>query len=181
MIEQNFGSQQDEDDAAREFGLAFILGAEDVSKLDPRGGKQKGDHADETYGRDDTLDEEGERDADGQRVDAGGDGERQHHPKAHGGALRLFLPGQRLADHVAADEQQQSERNPVIHRGDERFKLRAEEIAEQRHQRLKGAEPQPRDAALLPAGARQRQPLADRHGQRVHRQANGQNDQFPQT
>jgi len=66
-------------------------------------------------------------------------------------AVELILVlGQRLADHVAADDAQQHERDPVIDGGDKLLKLRAEQIAQQRHERLKTAEPRPGDAAFLP-------------------------------
>ena len=55
-----------------------------------------------------------------------------------------------VKERLAADDAQQHERDPVIDGGDKLLKLRAEQIAQQRHERLKTAEPRPGDAAFLP-------------------------------
>ena len=81
----------------------------------------------------------------------------------------------------SADDAQQNERDPVIDGGDEALKLRTEQIAQQRHERLKTAEPCPRDAAFLPRHALQGQSLADGNGERVHRQTDCQHGQLPKS
>lgn len=86
----------------------------------------------------------------GERVDARCDRQQEHGLKRQRAVELILVLGQRLADHVAADDAQQHERDPVIDGGDKLLKLRAEQIAQQRHERLKTAEPRPGDAAFLP-------------------------------
>ena len=180
MLKQDLRAEQDEDHAAGELGLALVAQAEHVAEPDAGRGKDEGDRADERHGGHDTrAGQERERDADGERVDARGDGQQEHGLECKRAVELVLIFGQRLADHVAADDAQQYERDPVIDGGDKLLKLRAEQIAQQRHERLKAAEPRACDAAFLPRYALQRQPLADGDGKRVHRQADCQHDQFP--
>ena len=182
VFEQDLRAEQDEDPAAGKLCLALEVQADHAAEPDTGRGKGEGDRADERHGGHDArAGQERERDADGERVDACRDGEQEHGLACERGIELIFVLGQRLADHIAADDAQQNERDPVIDGGDEALKLRAEQIAQQRHERLKTAEPCPRDAAFLPRHARQRQTLADGNGKRVHRQTDRQHGQLPKS
>ena len=151
MLEQDLRAEQDEDHAAGKLGLALVAQAEHVAEPDAGRGKDEGDRADERNGGHDArAGQERERDADGERVDTCCNRQQEHGLERERAVELVLVLGQRLADHVAADDAQQHECDPVVDGGDKLLKLRAEQIAQQRHERLKTAEPRPGDAAFLP-------------------------------
>ena len=139
VLEQYLKADEDEDDAAGEFRHGAGPGAEHAAQVEAGDGEDEGDAADEADRGDDVNAEEGEGDAHGQRVDTGGDGQRQHGLDAKGG-VELLRRAAGLADHVCADERKQDEGYPVVEAGDESLKAGAEEIADERHERLESAE-----------------------------------------
>ena len=141
------------------------------------------DAGDERRSRPDVHGQRREADAHGQRVDAGGHGLHQH--KAQRKALlRRARPGlagaqlaQRLGQHFAADEAQQYEGDPVVHRADGLGEQAAGEKAENGHQPLKNAEGRAGEGAVAPAQAGKAQAVRHGHGERVHRKAQRQQKQ----
>lgn len=93
--------------------------------------------------------QESESDADGQRIDAGGDGEDQHFLEMNGGTAGFGFGVEGLFDHVAADEGQENEGDPVVVGGDGLLEAGAKEIAEDRHQSLEGAEVEGDDGGVF--------------------------------
>ena len=93
--------------------------------------------------------------------------------------VRLTL--ERLVDHVRPDEYQQPERDPPIVTRDVLLEPRAQQPADDRHQELEQTEvetdPQRRPQFLSVAG----RPGAERHGKRVHRQADRDQQYFKET
>ena len=82
-------------------------------------------------------------------------------------AVLLFL-AERLADHVAADEREQRENDPMINRGDVFAERVGREKAQKREQCLEAAEPQCGLDDVDRPHARDGQPLSDRDGESVH-------------
>ena len=117
VLQQNLDAQQNEDDAAQDFRSDTPARTEDAADLHACGGEQKRYRADEADGRDDVDLQRRERDADGERVDAGGDGEREHGARARRGTLHIRL-AEGLTDHISADQREQDERDPVVDRLD---------------------------------------------------------------
>src|SRR5699024_2156429 len=120
-----------------------------------------------------------------QGVNAGGHRQGKHRPHIHGGRLFpacfLFLRGKGLPHHVSANQSQQNKGNPVVHRSNHIFKLDAQQIPGQRHQRLKTPEPQSRQGALLPCTFFHGKSLTDRNGKRVHGKTHCQQKKFRNT
>ena len=180
VLEQDLQAHEDQHDAADKLRARLVLRAEDVADADADGREDKGRHADEADGRDDVDLQERKGHADGERVDARGDRERQHGLDAEG-IVQLVGAFARLLDHVRADQREQHEGDPVVEILDEGLKLHAEKIADERHQRLKAAEIQAGDQHVLRPQLFDREPLTYRYGEGVHRKADRQNKQFPCT
>lgn len=58
--------------------------------------------------------QKGERDANGQGVDAGGNGQGEHGPQVQGGAAVFRLIGAGRAEHIAPQPAQQKKGDPVV-------------------------------------------------------------------
>ena len=116
MLDQNFGADQDQNRAARNGGLGLIFRAEDVADQNTEDGKHKGCDANGGNRKPDVDLQKGERDADCQRVDAGGNGHQCQltDRKAVRRLLLLGLTGaggfpallDGIQNHLAADQQQ---------------------------------------------------------------------------
>ena len=72
VLQQDLDSHQDQDDAAQNLGRRAVALAEHAAQAHAQGGQQEGDDPDERDGGDDIDLQEGEGDAHGQSVDAGG-------------------------------------------------------------------------------------------------------------
>lgn len=70
----------------------------------------------------------------------GGNGKNQHFFEIDGGAAGLGLVVEGLFDHVAADENQENEGDPVVVGNDGLLEAGAKEIADGGHQGLEGTE-----------------------------------------
>ena len=77
-----------------------------------------------------------ERDANGQSVNAGGNGQYQHGPGSKR-TIRFIILIERFHNHLASNENKQTQSNPVVHTGYQRMKPAAQQIAQCRHKRLK--------------------------------------------
>ena len=181
MFQQDLAAHEDQDDAAGELCPGLILEAEDVADLEPRGGEDEGGAADEADGGHDVDPrQQGEGDAHGQGVDAGGHGQQQHGLEGEGAVVRpgLLVVGPGLLHHAAADEAEQDEGHPVVDGGDVALKGGAQEVAQARHQGLEAAEPGADDEVMptsqLPGG----KTLADGDGEGVHGEAHGDEKEF---
>ena len=75
MFQKDLTSQKDQDDTAENLGFRFVAGSENGADPYAENGNEKGDDADGYDGGEDPGLEKGESDADGQRVDTGGDGQ----------------------------------------------------------------------------------------------------------
>ena len=62
--------------------------------------------------------------------------------------IRASLFGEGFPDHVAANDGQQAKGDPVVDKGDLLPELGPHKVADQGHQRLKAAEPQPHQGHL---------------------------------
>ena len=91
MIEQYFHPHNHQDQPACKLGFGLIPGAEDIADLDTYDGEDKGGGTDEGDGRNDAYLQECEGDADGQCIDAGGDGKQNHIARRHGAVHALSL------------------------------------------------------------------------------------------
>ena len=178
VLQQDLQADEDQDHAPGDLRLRLVLQAEDVPDVDAQGRQQKGGHADETGGRQDANRKEGKGDAHSQRVDAGGHSQQQH--GAHSQIVAELLGLLRLPDHAQADDRQQGEGDPVIHAGDEALEAKAQQPAQQRHQRLKAPEIGAHQDSMPRPQAPQTQALADGDREGVHAQAHSDQQQFKQ-
>ena len=107
--------------------------------------------ADDQHRNNDVDGQQGEAEADGQRVDAGGHGQAQHDRQAHAAAAHAAVAAApRFADHLAADERQQDEGQPMVEAGDDPLEAQAGQPADDRHQRLEKAEKRSQEQGLAP-------------------------------
>lgn len=140
MIQKDFKPHGYEYCAAEEFSLRLILSAENTASFDAEQAAGECCNADKGNCRDDIDLQKGERNADGQRIDACSHSERNH---SRGGKIVitgfiLFLA--RFADHVEADEAEQRKSDIGRNGSDQRLKLRPENVTNQRHGSLKHTE-----------------------------------------
>ena len=143
----------------------------------PGHGDQQGNNADEGHGGQDAHGQKSEGQAHGQSVDAGGQGQRQHGAEAEGGVGLLFV-AEGFPYHIAADQSQQDEGDPVVEVRDIGGEPGAQKISQQGHQSLEAAEPETGGEGFFHFYAGQGQAFADGHSKGVHGQAHGQQDQF---
>ena len=113
--------------------------------------------------------QEGEGNTDGQCINAGGDGEDQHFLKMDGRAAGLGLVVEGLFDHVAADEDQENEGDPVVVGSDGLLEAGAKEIADGGHQGLEGTEIEGDDDGVFLIELLHGQTFADGNGEGIHR------------
>ncbi len=115
-----------------------------------------------------------ESNSDCQSINAGSDSHEKKflvvQTRADGGVLGLILlAGESLPQHIAADEHQQDEGDPVVKALDSGRELRAQHPADKRHKRLKAAEIQSHRQGMAPSDFRHGQALTHRHRKGVHR------------
>ena len=122
--------------------------------------------------------QEGEGNTDGQCVNAGGDGKDQHFFEIDGGVAGLGLVVEGLFDHVAADENQENEGDPVVVGSDGLLEAGAKKIADGGHQGLESAEVEGDDGGVFLVELLHGQAFADGNGEGVHGQADGKKKQF---
>lgn len=168
MLEQDLNAHKDEHSAAEQLRAGFVLEAEHMADLDADAGQHEGRRTDKADRRKDADLKKGKGDADGERIDAGRDGQRQHRAERKRVAEVLLIVLARLADHVRADEAEQNERDPVVDACDKRLKAHAEREADERHEHLKTAEINADRERVLRLQLPHTQPLADRNGEGIH-------------
>ena len=180
MLEQNLHADEDENDTAGQLCAALVARAEEIADPNAHEREHKGRAADERDGGRDVHAEEGERDADSQRVDARGDRQREELAIANAPTVLglLFLLLAALADHIAADEGEQHKGDPMIPALDVAREPAAEQIARERHERLKAAEEQRQQQRVALVDPLHAEALADGHGKSVHRKTDADQEQF---
>ena len=180
MLQKDLCPDQYEDNAARQLRAAFIARAEEVAHHHAEKRQHKRRAADEEHRRHDLHPQKSKRNADRKRIDTRRHGEEQQLfvvDAAIGLLLRCLAA---LFDHVAADEREQEKHNPMVDLFNIERELAAEKISQQRHQRLKAAEKECDEQRILFVDSLHRKALADRDGESVHRQTNGNQKQFKQ-
>ena len=118
------------------------------------------------------------RDAHGKRIDRGGDGEHQILSEVDdvgvGTVVRVVLVIVEChPEHLATDDREQDESDPVVDRRDQPQKLAAQRPTDNRHERLKSSEKEREHDGDFEIDALHAEPLADRHRKGVHRKAYG--------
>ena len=92
--------------------------------------------------------------------------------------MALLVLGEALLDHVAADEGQEDEGDPVVEGVDIVVEGGAEYVAGGGHQGLEAAEPGAGEQVVPGPEPPDGQALADGDGKGVHREADGDEQQF---
>ena len=92
--------------------------------------------------------------------------------------MALLVPAEALLDHVAADEGQKDESDPVVEGVDVLVKGGAQQEADEGHQGLKAAEPRAGEQIVPGTQPLDGQALAHGDGKGVHREAHGNQKQF---
>ena len=181
MFDEYLQADEDEDDASPAFGLEASGNAapETDAEHQPHQGQGERHEADDAHGRKDGRHalhaQEGERYAHGQRVDAGGYGQHEHHLQA--GRVEvlpaLFLL-ERLAHHAHAQKGQDAEGYPVVHILDEVAEGAGAGPSDERHPCLKKAEEEGHHQHRTPKGTLQHYAAGNGDGKTIHGQAYGQ-------
>ena len=154
--------------------------SEDVADVYAHRGDYESGHADQARGGDDADVQESEGYADGQRVYARRDRHEEHGLEAKI-VVELLGLAEGLLYHVAADEGQQNESYPMVNVRDEMLEPEAEQIADDRHEKLKSAEINADQQRMLRAELFDAQALAYGHGKGVHAKADGDEEQSNKT
>ena len=151
----------------------------------PGQGKYKGNQADHQQRQQQfshaVIPREGEGDANGQRIDAGCNGQHELRPQPGRVQVLVFFRQKRVPDHLCADKRQQAEGNPVVVRLQRGLEIMQGEPAQKGHQPLKQAE-QRRHPKDMPLPSFLTDDTAyDRDREAVHRQRDRNQDDFPKT
>ena len=147
MLQQDFNAQQHQDHAAGQLRPLFVPGTEPAAHRHTRNGNAERGGADSHEKKFLVV-----------------------QTRADGGVLGLvLLAGESLPQHIAADEHQQDEGDPVVKALDSGRELRAQHPADKRHKRLKAAEIQSHRQGMAPFDPRHGQALTHRHRKGVHR------------
>lgn len=99
MLEQDLNAHKDEHSAAEQLRAGFVLEAEHMADPNADAGQHEGRRADKADRWKDADLKKGEGDADGERIDAGRDSQRQHRAERKRVAEVLLIVLARLADH----------------------------------------------------------------------------------
>lgn len=120
MFQQHLHANQNQHYAACDLRRLLPTQSECAADIQSRGGEQAGGHANDDYGNPNVERHEGEAHADCKRVDAACHGERQHVAPIEFRSLLgvLSILAERFAHHVAANQGEQSENDPMVHGGD---------------------------------------------------------------
>lgn len=181
VFQKDFDTHADEDDAACNLRLGLVTKTKDVPDLHADGGEQEGGNPDEGDCGYDVHFQKSEGDANGQGVNAGGQGKQEHGLERQGVVRFFLLFGQGLPEHGDANEGEQYESDPVIDGGNIGFEALAQEKADQWHEALKTAKPQSDNTRFLQIHFFQSQSLADGDGKCIHGESDGDQKQFYNT
>ena len=122
MFDQDPCPDQDQDDPAQDAGVFLQQGTQLAAEIDRRKAEHEGRYPDDRDAGQDVHLQKSKGDADGECVDAGRYGQKQDVRQSEI-AVRIILifTADRLTDHVAADEGEQDEGDPVIDGRNQRF------------------------------------------------------------
>lgn len=146
MGEKDFNAYQDQDYASEEFRLQTTGNglAEARAEMMAEKAEKEGDHTDDQQGNGELgetmIARTGEGDADGQRIDACGNGQHNLSAQIAGIEVLFFRWSESLTDHVPANEQQQSEGYPVVIGLNLILEIADAQPAQQGHQSLEESE-----------------------------------------
>ena len=142
MLYQYLHSHRNKDEASGELRLGLVTASEPLSYPHSDCRERSRRQSYEQYRLPDIDLQKSERHADSQSVDACGNRQREHGLGRKVRAIFTFILGERLLDHVGADDSKQYECYPMVHIGHEIRETDAEEIADQGHKRLEATEPE---------------------------------------
>lgn len=138
VFEENFYTDADENDPAEEFGrnveaMTVALADEQAQRREEKGCEPDDDH------RLHQVDvQEGKRQTHRQRVDAGGERQRERHPFFVGVQHLLVRVHEKvLPKHPATQHEEDAEGDPMVERFDQVLEGAAGQPADQRHDGLK--------------------------------------------
>ena len=164
----------DEDETPDKVEFQVDFSAEAIPEIDTGRRHEEGDHADDDRLPQEWRFQDGQRDADSQRVDARRQtqsAKRLRTKEVYFRVLVFFL--QTVAYHFASQIKEEEKGDPMIERFDEPTETKSAEIARDGHPRLEKRH----DQTYLHDAARRAMLQDDsagyRHGQTVHRQADG--------
>ena len=178
MLKQNLEADEDEHDAAHDGGRLFVARAKGMADRHAGDGEDKGCDAYKRYSGHDVNRERRKRDAYGQGVNRGGNGENQVFYQVNllgilVVALALVL-GKGLPQHLAADEGQKDKGDPMVDGPDDAHELTAERPSDHGHAGLKAAKEQAEHYGDFKVDLFHAETLSDGNGKGVHRKANGE-------
>lgn len=141
MLDEDFGANADQHQTTSQLGPGFEPGAEKAAYLNADCGQDKRGCRNNGSGFKNVDLQEGKRDPHSQRVNAGGNGQRQHGQRLERGVgTGIRRPG--FFDHFAADEDQQNKYDPMVKIADQIAEPGTDKISDQRHGALEYAKPQ---------------------------------------
>ena len=169
MFGENFRADQDQDNAAQHLGFGLVALPEVVADANADHREETGRNTDEQR-RGEYLDpEEGKRNTYGQSINRGGDSQYEHRARRKVVCMFLGIVRAGLADHIATDQRQEQEGDPMVEGGHQGREFSRQKVAKHRHQRLKKTEPKPYGEAVARLELRNGESLADRNGKGIHR------------
>lgn len=184
MLDEHLDADGDEDDAAQQVGPDFPgngFSALDAGR-EPDEGQQEGNPADNQQGIQNFGElrhaDAGKRDADGQSVDAGGDGQGQDDLQTLGIEVPVLLLLEGFDNHFGAQKSQDAEGNPVVNVFDEMPEIFRSYPSDERIEPLEEAEGERHRQHGFPLEAFQDDAAGQRHGEAVHGKSHGQNPNF---
>ena len=133
MLQQDLDTHDDQDDAAGKLCLGLVFQAKNISDLDADDRERERNDADEGHGGNDADLQEGVGNADGESIDAGGDGEEEHCLEIDGVIRGLFLLGEGFLHHIGTDQCKEHKSDPVVNGGDVVLEACSQKIADRGH------------------------------------------------
>lgn len=168
MPDQNFETDQNQDDAAGPFCFGLVEDSEYSADFNADHGKYERGAADKADCLQNPDIQKCESDADGQCVNAGGYGQKQHGFDIDGGITGLSLMVHGFLHHVKTNDAKQNKRNPMIVRFDGTLETDTQHIADPGHESLEAAKIQADDERMLYAHLLHGKALTDGNGKGVH-------------
>lgn len=171
MGEEDLQTDEDQHRPTKNACLALQTVAEAVADGNGCQAEKKGNYPDHRDGKKDVRFEEGEGDTNCQRIDAGGNGEKEQLLQIEpsygfdgtGGVL-----GQRVVEHFRSNDGKEDECDPMVDGGDVPLKLNTEQPAQERHSSLEKAEEEGDDEGLSVVDLPHSQSLAQRDSKGIH-------------
>lgn len=182
MLDQNFQPDADQDESADDLDFLLEEMSRDISDSNSCQTEGKCYRADDGDGGNDGGSEHGKGDAHGQGVDAGGEGKKKQDIESEriGFGFRLFQAGG-FINHLASDNGQQGEGDPVVESGHEGLHGFSGEPSDDRHDSLEESEGGGHTQGVTDMEVLHGNTACHGDGEGIHGEADGQKKDFKES